>query len=68
MSQAASILGVEITAQSEEKRDTTMNEATPLSRKRVALSSGDDLGGDFEGLGMEDEGGEGKKKKRMKAK
>ena len=34
----------------------TVSKATPeVSRKRVILSSGDDLGGDFEGLDVEDQ-------------
>ncbi len=40
--------------------------AVAVGAKRV-LASGDDLGGDFEGLKVDDDGG-GKKKKRKKAK
>ena len=66
VSQAASALGMQI------HQETTVPEipvsrATPeVSRKRAPLSSGDDLGGDFEGLDVEDLSTEGQKKKTKK--
>ena len=68
MSQAANALGVTSFQQSSVQEDNTSKVTPELNRKRAALSSGDDLGGDFAGLGVEDPGTEGKakKKKRMK--
>ena len=66
ISQAASALGVQITQESKVATDSVSKATPEVSRKRAVLSSGDDLGGDFEGLDVEDSGAEGQKKKKKK--
>lgn len=66
----AALLGVEAPNAAGEppQEESPMKEESPeVGQKRIPLTSGDDLGGDFEGLGVDEEPALGtRKKKKMR--
>ena len=70
MSAIASNLGMEVkdfgieAAGKSSKREDVIE--PKVGHKRAALTSGDDLGGDYEELGVNDAAGEGRRKQKKK--